>query len=301
MLDHKTLTAFATHGDSWCLDVQNLSRFIADGERKTQPRLPRVNGAVAIIPVQGVITKRGDWFGEGTDRIQRTIGTALSAKAIGGVVLDIDSPGGSSYGLMEFADWLHSQRGTKPIIAVANPLAASAAYWAGSAADQLIVSPSGDVGSVGVWSLHVDQSKLMEDIGIKPTFIFAGKYKVEGNPYEPLTDEARAEIQRSVDETYNDFITAVARNRGATKSAVLKDFGEGRVLSANRAKSAGMVDRIASLDEVLIGMGATASAGRSSRDSEYALLAAWNDEPPKECGVHVEALKCRRERERSRS
>lgn len=277
MLSQKTIAAFAEHGDTWCLDVHGLSRFIADGERKATPRLPKVNGAVAVIPIHGVITKRGSWFSDGLDRVSRTIDAAVASKAIGGVVLDIDSPGGSSYGLMEFADKVHGLRGTKPIISVANPLSASAAYWSGTAADQMVVSPSGDVGSVGVWSLHVDASKLMEDIGLKATFIYAGRFKVEGHPYEPLSDEARAEIQRSVDETYDDFISALSRNMGLPKSTILKDFGEGRVLSAQRAKAAGMVHRVASLDEVLAGMGANASAARdaSSVEAEKMLLAAW--------------------------
>lgn len=311
MISHKTMAAFAEHGDTWCLDVHGLSRFIADGERKVQPRLPKVNGAVAVIPIQGVITKRGGWFSDGTDRVSRTLDAAMASKAVGGIVLDIDSPGGSSYGLQEFADKIYSLRGAgKPIVAIANPLAASAAIWAGSAADQFIVTPSGDVGSVGVWSLHIDYSAAMEAEGVKPTFIFAGKYKVEGNPYEPLTDEARAEMQRSVDETYSDFTTAMARNRGVTRAKVLADFGEGRVLSAARAKAAGMVDRIASLDEVLAGMGATAgsrSTEATAAAEEKYLQLIWNDEqaaPAKDTTEyvgHIDALKRKRERERSRA
>lgn len=308
MLDNKTLAAFAEHGDSWCLDVHGLSRFIADGERKIQPRLPKVNGSVAVIPLQGVITKRGSWFSDGLDRVSRTLDAAMANKAIAGVVLDVDSPGGSSYGLMEFADKVYSLRGGKPLLSVANPLAASAAIWAGSAAEQFIVTPSGDVGSIGVWSLHIDQSKLLDDIGIKPTFVFAGKYKVEGNPFEPLSDDARGEIQRAVDATYGDFIAAMARNRGVTQAKVKSDFGEGRMLSADRAKAAGMVDRIASLDDVLSGMGATSGGIRSgvSREAEIVLQAAWNGtdtvvEEIAPAGQSAVILKQKRERERSRS
>jgi len=304
VITHKTMAAFAEHGDTWCLDVNGLSRFIADGERKIQPRLPKVNGAVAVIPIQGVITKRGGWFSDGTDRVSRTLDAAMASKAVGGIVLDIDSPGGSSYGLMEFADKIFSLRGSgKPIIAIANPLAASAAIWAGSAAEQFIATPSGDVGSVGVWSLHIDYSAAMEAEGVKPTFIFAGKYKVEGNPYEPLSDEARAEMQRSVDETYDDFLNAMARNRGVPKAKVLSDFGEGRVLSAARAKAAGMIDRVASLDDVLAGMGATALVSRDYAASvEQMLQATWTGEPiaaPE--GTAATLLRQRRERERSRA
>lgn len=303
MLSHKTIAALAEHGDIWCMDLKALDHFLADGERKRQPRIPKVNGSVAVIPLQGVITKRGSWFSDGLDRVGRALDTAMQSKAIGGVILDIDSPGGSSYGLMEFADKVHAYRDDpKPLIAVANPLAASAAYWAGAAADQLAISPSGDVGSVGVWSLHLDYSSLLADSGIKPTFVYAGKYKVEGNPYEPLTDEAREEIQRGVNEVYDDFVGALAKNRGVSKSKVLSDFGEGRVLSANRAKSAGMVDRIDSLDSILSAMGgSTESTGRRSDsiEAERQILAAWEGTKAEEIsGTHIEALRRRRERER---
>jgi signal peptide peptidase SppA len=302
MLSHKTITALAEHGDIWCLDLSSLNHYLEEGERKRQPRIPKVNGSVAVIPIQGVITKRGGWFSDGLDRIGRALDTAMNSSAIGGVVLDIDSPGGSSYGLMEFADKVFSYRSNpKPLLGVSNPVAASAAFWAGASTDQFIVSPSGDVGSVGVWSLHLDYSEYLAQEGIKPTFVYAGKYKVEGNPFEPLSDEARAEIQRGVDEVYSDFTNALARNRGVTKAKVISDFGEGRVLSANRAKQAGMVDRIASLEEVISSMGGGASGGRSSEstEAERQLVAAWEGKACEEpSGEHVEASKRRRERER---
>lgn len=300
-MEPKLISAFAEHGDLWCLDLSAVPRFMAEGELGKTPRLPRVSGSIAVIPLQGVITKRGGWFSDGLDRVSRAIDSAMSNKSIGGVVLDVDSPGGSSYGLMEFADTLYSYRSdSKPVIAVANPLAASAAYWAGTAADQLVISPSGDVGSVGVWSLHLDYSKLLDEEGIKPTFVYAGKYKVEGNPFEPLNEEARAEIQRSVDEVYDQFLTALARNRGMTRSQVATNFGEGRVLSADRAKAAGMVDRVASLDDVLKTMGGGSDGNRkASTEAERALVAAWEGVASDEIsGTHVDALRRRRLRER---
>lgn len=301
-ISQKNIAALSEHGDVWCLDLQALPKFMANGERRQTPRIPKVSGSVAVIPLQGVITKRGGWFSDGLDRVMRSIETAMSSKAIGGIVLDVDSPGGSSYGLMEFADKLYELRSDpKPLLAVANPMAASAAYWAGTSADQSIVSPSGDVGSVGVWSLHLDYSKAMDDIGVNPTFVFAGKYKVEGNPFEPLSDEARAEIQRSVDETYDQFLSALARNRGVTKSKVQSDFGEGRVLSAKRAKDAGMVDRVASLDDVVNAMAGDSETNGRRADSDFAerqIIAAWNDEAIKDAGTFVETRRRRRERER---
>lgn len=317
-LTQALVAAFATHGQYWCLDLQVLNQFLATANgAKPSAKLPKVNGSVAVIPILGLITKRGDWFSDGTDRIARTLDAAVASKSIAGIVLDIDSPGGSSYGLQEFADKVTAIGTNKPIIAVANPLAASAAYWVGTSADQLVASPSSHVGSVGAYVMHMDVSKAMEDDGLKPTFIFAGKYKVEANPFEPLSEEARAELQRGVDEIYNQFIGVVAKNRGVTRAKVLSDFGQGRTLSATRAKDAGMVDRVGTLEDVLTTMGATRATGAErgslladDAEAETYLQAVWTgavaaplvEQPkPEPTGVHVDVLRARRERERRRT
>ena len=130
-------------------------------------------------------------------------------------------------------------------------MAASAAYWIASAASELVVIPSGQVGSVGVYALHLDRSALNEKMGVLPTYISAGKFKVEGNPDEPLSDDARAAFQQTVDEFYGMFVSRVAKSRGVKKSQVVNGFGEGRVVTASRALEEGMVDRIDTLDQVL--------------------------------------------------
>lgn len=305
-ISEKSIVALMEHGDLWCLDIDTLATHLANGERTRTPRIPKVSGSVAVIPLQGVITKRGGFFSDGLDRVSRVLETAMDSKAIGGVVLDVDSPGGSIYGLVEFADKLHSFRDdSKPLLAVANPLAASAAFWAASAADQFIASPSADVGSVGVWSLHLDLSQFyQEKMKVKPTLVSAGKYKVEGNPFEPLSDEARAEIQRSVDEAYDKFLVSLAKNRGVSKTQVQSNFGEGRVLSAERAKAAGMVDRVMPLDDVVKAMSVNDKPRNGRRaEMEHAerhLVAAWEDKPMDDvtAGTYVNTRKLRRERQR---
>lgn len=309
----EVLELLAPHGDQWCLDLSALPRFINNAERKVETprnRLPRANGTVAIIPVHGVMTKRGFYGYGGTDQIGKTIDAAQRHRDISGIVLDYDTPGGSTYGLMEFADLIYKYRASdKPMVAIADPVAASAGLWSASAAGQFIVAPSGDVGSLGVWTLHVDYSKAIEDAGIRPTFIFAGKHKVDGNPYEPLTDAVKAEIQKGVDETYDQFVSAMARNRGVSKSEAKSKFGDGKMLSANEAKSVGLVDRVATLEDVLSGMKATGAVDGEHLESVITehLCDVWTEKPvaaiepeaPK--GHGVEALKRKRERERSRS
>jgi signal peptide peptidase SppA len=142
-------------------------------------------------------------------------------------------------------------RGDKPIVAVANSMAASAAFWIASAADQVSVTPSGQVGSIGVFAAHEDISGRLEAEGINVTLVHAGKFKVEGNPFEPLTEEAEAHIQGRVDATFQKFIGAVAAGRGITAATVEKDFGQGRLVDADEALAAGMVDRIETLEQAI--------------------------------------------------
>jgi signal peptide peptidase SppA len=131
-----------------------------------------------------------------------------------------------------------------PVTAIANTLAGSAAYWLASQADEVVVSPSGFVGSIGVFARHVDESAALAQEGLKVTLISAGDYKVEGNPYEPLSDEAQAAIQALVNETYDAFVNDVAAGRNVSAGDVLAGFGQGRMFSAQGAVAAGLADRV---------------------------------------------------------
>lgn len=213
-------------------------------------------GSVAIIPVYGVITPRADLFtnvsgGTSVQRLRSTFLDAIDDKAVSAIALDINSPGGLTDMIPEFAAEMRSARGKKPVVAVANTKATSAAYWLGAQADEFVASPSSMVGSIGVFAAHDDMSQLQEKIGVKTTLVSAGKHKTEGNPYEPLSEEARAAIQARVDEMYGTFTTDVAKGRRVPVSAVRDGYGEGRTLTAKQALSAGMVDRLATLDQVV--------------------------------------------------
>ena len=131
-------------------------------------------------------------------------------------------------------------------------LAASAAYWVGSQAHEFVATPSGTVGSIGILAVHVDKSAQDERVGIKRTVISAGKYKAQ--LHGPMNDKALAAIQENIDTAYGMFVDAVARGRGVTTSAVRNGMGEGRSVNAIQAKSLKMVDRVASLDDVLKGL-----------------------------------------------
>lgn len=255
-MNAEKLNWLARHGDIWALWRERAALLFAESldEEMRKPAMPKVSGTVAVMPLSGVLTQKGDWWGTSTEAFGRAFSAALVSDNIAGIVIDIDSPGGSVYGTTMLADKVFAARGVKPVVAVANSLAASAAYWIGSAAEKFVVTPSGDVGSIGVWSAHEDWSKYLDEMGIKTTMVSAGRYKTEGHPYGPLDDEAKAEMQRRVDAFYEDFIQAVARNRGVRTPAVRNGFGQGRVVNSKEAEAEGMVDGVMSLDEVLRGM-----------------------------------------------
>jgi len=238
------------------------SEFAASIDEARAKEIADTNGKVAIIPVYGVLAQKMDLFsamsgGTSYAGIKKALHSALSNDDVKAVVLDVDSPGGTVPGTDELATEIRKLRGgEKPIIAQVNSLAASAAYWVVSSADEIVVTPSGRAGSIGVYTAHDDVSAALEQRGIKRTYISAGKHKVEGNETEPLSKETLAHVQDGVNRSYNRFVAAVAEGRGTTVGKVEDGYGQGRVFYAEALLDRGMVDRIATLDETLERFGA---------------------------------------------
>lgn len=238
-----------------------LEQVAADQSARNTRRQALANSAgngIAVLPLYGVVTQRGnmvdDVSGPGsvsTQLFATALRDAIADPAVGSILIDIDSPGGSVYGVAELADEIAAARSQKPVVAIANSLAASAAYWIGAQASELYVTPGGEVGSIGVWQAHFDYSEAMSRDGVKPTLISAGKFKVEGNPYAPLDDEARSFLQSRTDDYYAAFTKAVAKGRGVAISQVREGMGQGRVLGADAALAENMVDGISTFSEVL--------------------------------------------------
>lgn len=237
------------------------------------------SGTVAVLPVQGAITKRDSvWSlltgGTSTVRLTQQLRALAADESVATILLNVDSPGGTVSGLPELAAEVRRTAETKRVVAIANDMAASAAYWVASQADEVIATPEALVGSVGVFTMHQDLSGLMDQMGVKTTFIKAGKYKTEGNPFEPLSDEARDHIQSLVDESYAMFVGDVSKGRSrdgaqVTPAKVKADYGEGRVLSAKDARAAGMVDRVETYAQAVARLsGAKPSGMRAEFDTD---------------------------------
>lgn len=211
---------------------------------------------VAVIGLRGVITPRPSFMamlfggsGGGLMGFRRQLALAVSSSDVSAIVLDIDSPGGLLSLLPETAADIRQARDAKPVTAVCNTLCASAAYWLASQANDVVITPSGMAGSIGVLLMHVDRSILAEQLGVTTSVISAGRYKAEDHPYKPLSDEARAMLQTRVDDGYDLFVADVAAGRKARESDVRGGYGEGRVLSAQAAVAAGLVDRVETLEQ----------------------------------------------------
>lgn len=218
--------------------------------------LTSVEGDIARIMVRGPIFPHGNWLLDAmgwmsADSIGRTVREFAADSRIGAIVLDMQTPGGVVYGIEEAASAIFEARKTKRVIGVANYYSLSAGYWLISAADQVNVAPSGQLGSIGVIATHIDYSGMNERMGVKVTNITAGKYKDEGDPDHPLTEEARAEIQRGVNSYYDAFVAGVARNRRVSAADVKANFGEGRIMNAADSVKAGLADRVATIDQVM--------------------------------------------------
>jgi HK97 family phage major capsid protein len=234
-------------------------------------------GAVAILSLTGIIAPKasmvnGPSLPQGTacESFAAAFDQAMADEDVTHIVIDVDSPGGSVEGVPELAARITSARGKKPITAVANVMAASAAYWIASAADELVVAPSGEVGSIGVYQVHFDFSEQLAQEGITPTIIKAGQFKAEGNPLEPLSADAKDYAQAQIEEFYSMFVGAVAKQRNVSKQTVLKDYGQGRMLLARNAVGAGVADRIGTLESVLGKLGVSNAAYLNARRGQQA-------------------------------
>lgn len=212
-----------------------------------------VKDGILHVPIKGVLMNDFPWqlgsWATGYEYIFRTIKRGMSDGSVKGVAFVENSPGGAVAGNFELVDKIFAMRGQKPMRAFAAEHAYSAAYSIASAADKIIVSRTGGVGSIGVVTSHLDISGEMAQRGWKLTFIKYGAHKTDANPYEPLTKEAKERIQARIDELGEIFVSTVARNRGMSEDAVRAT--QALTYSAKDSLSVDLADEIGSLEDAL--------------------------------------------------
>jgi signal peptide peptidase SppA len=252
----------------------------AEEEESARPR-PGKNGLVAVIPVHGVIAHRTFEASSGmtsTEVISQMVKRATGDEEISTVLFDFCTPGGTSVGVPELAGQLFAARKVKRLVGIVNGEMCSAGHWLGAQMHELVSIPSGYCGSIGVWSLCEDWSEHLAKEGIKFDFIHAGENKYEGGRFwEPMSDETRAHLQDQVDKIYTAFLASVAKGRGTTVGNVKKRYGQGRVYDANEALERGMIDRIATYDELVAQLVGAPARRRTAAETPAAAPAATDD------------------------
>ncbi|MFN7835688.1 MAG: S49 family peptidase [Burkholderiaceae bacterium] len=213
-----------------------------------------VENGIAVIPVVGTLVRRTIGLEAQSGLmsyglIAERLDAALQDNAVKAILLDIDSPGGEAGGVFDLADKIFAARKVKPIWAVANDEAFSAAYAIAAAADRIYLSRTGGVGSIGVIAVHLDQSVAEADAGLKYTAIYAGEHKNDLSPHEPLSDPARAQLQTEVDRVYALFTETVARMRGLDLAAIKET--EAALYFGEQSVAAGLADRIGTMGDAL--------------------------------------------------
>jgi len=250
-----------------------------------QPAKASTNGAVAIVPLRGVIAHRMGAMDESSggmsaERFTGMIRQAAADASIGTIVIDCDSGGGTIAGLIEAADAVFEARAQKRVVAVANAWMASAAYWICSQAHEVVAIPSAldrCIGSLGVFMVHLDLSEKLAKDGVKATIIRAGEHKAEGNPFEAPSDEFLADLKANAVAVKAVFVKQVARARGLTPAQVVAQYGDGRAFSAPEAKKVGLIDRIATMDETIGRLVGKRSGGALQAEEMAVDLAASDD------------------------
>jgi signal peptide peptidase SppA len=253
-------------------ESSEANRFTGSSRRADgSTSMMRTADGVALIPVLDTLVNRGAWL-DSRSGLTSYEGIAAQLREAGqdpevrSVLLDISSAGGEAAGMAGLADLIRSVRQTKPVTAFVNDMAASAAYGIASAANEIVISPTSILGSIGVVMLHADRSGELAAQGVRPTLIFAGSHKVDGNPFEPLSDAVRADLQASVDAHYRQFLDTVAAGRGRKLTADMARATEARTFIGSEAIRLGLADRIASFDEVLASLSQTTRpSGRNAR------------------------------------
>lgn len=212
------------------------------------------SGKVAVIPIHGTLVRRTSGIEAESGLASYTgiaaqLDAALASPEIAAILLDIDSPGGESGGVFDLADRIRAASEVKPVWAVANDMAFSAAYALASAATRVFVARTGGVGSIGVIAMHVDQSVKDAQDGVRYTAVFAGERKNDLNPHEPISDAAHAVLKTEVDRVFELFVETVARHRGLEADAVRAT--EAGLFFGPDAVATGLADAVGSLDDAL--------------------------------------------------
>lgn len=207
---------------------------------------------ISVIHINGQIGKRlsQEDINDGKldiDEVVKALKIAANAETEC-VVLWINSPGGSSTGIEEAGEVIKKLTEIKPVIVFCDTICASAAYWLASASNGIYITPSAEVGSIGVYATVVDMSKNLEIQGINIQVFSAGEMKTMGQSNRPLTDEEKQYIQSDIDEQWVKFKETITNNRGNVEESSM----QGQLFCGEKAIEVNLADEIVSDFDTLI-------------------------------------------------
>ena len=261
------------------MDEKHQPYIIANGETlplNAAESLSAPSQAVAVVPMFGVLSTHGGYFSMSTARMSRNLRALDASPGIGAIVLQINSPGGTVSGTQEAGDALReiTARGKTRTVSHVNDMMASAATWIGTASGEVVGSPSSEEGSVGIMAIYADMSEAWKNVGVKFDIARIPDKKARFTGVEPMTEEMRATVESDIADSYADFVAAMAANRNVPKGEVESRFGGGDMLSAKEAKSAGLIDRIATFDATLARLSSLKSVTNRRQANENRLRLA---------------------------
>ncbi|WP_108662568.1 signal peptide peptidase SppA [Acuticoccus kandeliae] len=194
---------------------------------------------IARIPIQGAIVS--------SRPLIQMIEDMKDNDRIAGVVLSIDSPGGTSVGGERLYEALRALDAKKPVVAHINTIGASAAYMTALASDHIVAHRSSLTGSIGVLIQYGQINELLKNWGVEIAKVESGPLKAEPNPFEPAQPEAVAVLQSVVDDTFAWFVGLVEERRALTRADALR-LADGRIYTGHQALEEGLIDEIGGED-----------------------------------------------------
>jgi len=227
----------------------------ADVGVQTRKPFAMTASGIAVISVAGPMMKQVGSMEDGTSTVlvRRQVRAATSDKDVKGIMLLVDSPGGTIAGTADLADDIATATGKKPTSTYYQDLGASAAIWAGTQTGYQSANRTSAIGSIGVYTVVHDLSKMAEQEGVGVFVIASGKYKGLGVPGTKISEELLGELQKRVDGLAVHFVEAVARGRKLSVEAVTA-IADGRTFSAEEAAALKLIDRVESLDEAMVAL-----------------------------------------------
>lgn len=249
-----------------------------------------LSNGVAIVTITGSLVNRGAWVGASSgltsyEGIQHQLKRAAENGEVKSLLLDLHSPGGEAVGAFETAALVREIATQKPVTAVVNGMAASAAYAIASGATRIVTTETGVSGSIGVVLLHADYSRKLANEGITPTLIFAGAHKVDGHPFGPLPEGVHADLQAEVDAFYEAFLKTVAAGRGSRMTIDMARATEARTLIGQAAVDAGLADDVGNFESVLTDL--TRGARRTTTSTKGKSMTEANGAPAAETNAGI--------------